>query len=291
MGRVATACQNGPVNATAGDSPRPLPSLSHDVAGDPAAPAVVLLHAGVADRRMWDAVAPALAHTFRVVRPDLRGFGDSPLPLGGGPYTNAGDVAALLDELGVADAAVVGSSFGGKVALELTTAHPERVRELVLLCPAAPGVPDTEASDEFDAEEARLLAAGDVDGAVRLNVTTWLGPDAGAAAAQSLADMQRRAFEVQLAADAAASAAGLPEPGPEGVEVDLAGIRVPTFVVEGAHDMDALRACAQHVAASVPGAELSLLEWAGHLPVLERPDAILALLLDVLRDDPTVHAP
>ncbi|MFE5309084.1 alpha/beta fold hydrolase [Isoptericola sp. NPDC056605] len=279
------------MNATAGDSPRPLPPLAHDVAGDPGAPAVVLLHAGVADRRMWDAVVPALAHTFRVVRPDLRGFGDSPLPTGGAPYTNAGDVAALLDRLGVPDAAVVGSSFGGKVALELTTAHPGRVRELVLLCPAAPGVPDTDTSDAFDAEEARLLTAGDVEGAVRLNVTTWLGPDADDAAAETLAVMQRRAFEVQLAADAAASAAGLPEPGPDGVDVDLAGIRVPTFVVEGAHDMDALRACAQHVAASVPGAELSLLEWAGHLPVLERPDAILALLLDVLRDDPTVHAP
>ncbi|MFE7408226.1 alpha/beta fold hydrolase [Isoptericola sp. NPDC057559] len=275
-------------------------TLVHDVAGDPGAPAVLLVHAGVADRRMWDAVVPALARTFRVIRPDLRGFGDSPLPVGDGPtadgepdlrYTNAGDLAALLDELDVADAAVVGSSFGGKVALELTTAHPGRVRELVLLCPAAPGVPDTETSDAFDAEEARLLGAGDVEGAVRLNVTTWLGPDADDAAREALATMQRRAFEVQLAADAAASAAGAPEPGPDGVEVDLAGIHVPTFVVEGAHDMDLLRACARRVADEVPGAELSVLDWAGHLPVLERPDAVQALLLDVLRDDPTVHAP
>ncbi|MEL7974990.1 alpha/beta fold hydrolase [Isoptericola sp. F-RaC21] len=266
-------------------------TLAHDVAGDVGSPAVLLLHAGVADRRMWDAVAPALAHTFRVIRPDLRGYGDSPLPADAPAYSNAGDLAALLDELGVGDAAVVGSSFGGKVALELASAHPGRVRELVLLCPAAPGVPDTPASDAFDAEEARLLEAGDVDGAVRLNVATWLGPDADDAARAALAVMQRRAFDVQLAADEAASAAGMPEPGPDGVEVDLAGIRVPTFVVEGAHDMDRLRACARHVAASVPGAELSVLDWAGHLPVLERPDAILALLLDVLRDDPTVHAP
>jgi 3-oxoadipate enol-lactonase len=266
-------------------------TLAHDVAGDVDSPAVLLLHAGVADRRMWDAVAPALAHAFRVIRPDLRGFGDSPLPADAPEYTNAGDVAALLDELGVADAAVVGSSFGGEVALELATAHPARVRELVLLCPAAPGVPDTEASDAFDAEETRLLEAGDVEGAVRLNVTTWLGPDADDAARQALAVMQRRAFEVQLAADAAASAADLPEPGPRPVGIDLGAVHVPTFVVEGALDMDLLRACARHVAASVPGAELSVLDWAGHLPVLERPDAVQALLLDVLRDDPTVHAP
>ncbi|GAA1735998.1 hypothetical protein GCM10009809_33970 [Isoptericola hypogeus] len=103
--------------------------------------------------------------------------------------------------------------------------------------------------------------------------------------------MQRRAFEVQLAADAAASAAGAPEPGPGPVDVDLTAIRVPTHVVSGAHDMDLMRASAAHVAAQVPGAELTELAWAGHLPALERPGAVVALLLDVLRGDPTVHAP
>ncbi|MFC8599379.1 alpha/beta fold hydrolase [Isoptericola sp. NPDC057191] len=266
--------------------------LAHDVAGDPGAPAVLLVHAGVADRRMWDAVVPALARSFRVIRPDLRGFGDSPLPVGdpGPRYTNAGDLADLLDVLGAPDAAVVGASFGGKVALELATAHPGKVRRLVLLCPAAPDVPDTPTSDAFDAEEARLLEAGDVDAATQLNVTTWLGPDADDAAREALAVMQRRAFDVQLAADAVASAARAPEPGPDPVEIDLAGVRVPTFVVEGAHDMDQLRACARHVAASVPGAQLSVLDWAGHLPVLERPDEAGALLVDVLRDDLAVHA-
>ncbi len=270
--------------------------LAHDVDGAADSPAVVLLHAGVADRRMWDAVVPSLRHRFRVVRPDLRGYGDTPLGIDDGAdgddgYTNAGDVAGLLDELGIGDAAVVGASFGGQVALELASAYPARVRELVLLCPAAPDVADTAASEAFDAEEDRLLEEGDVAGAVRLNVETWLGPDADDEARASLATMQRRAFEVQLAAEVAASAAGMPEPGPREVAVDLPGVRVPTYVVSGVHDMDFLRACAAHVAAQVPGAEHTVLDWAGHLPVLERPDAVRALLLDVLRDDPTVHAP
>ncbi|GAA1736006.1 hypothetical protein GCM10009809_33980 [Isoptericola hypogeus] len=155
-------------------------TLAHDLDGATGAPAVLLLHAGVADRRMWDAVAPPLAHAFRVIRPDLRGFGASPLPGPGSAeaYTNADDLAALLDDVGVPDAVVVGCSYGGRVALELAARHPARVRELVLLCPAAPGVPDTAASEAFDADEARLLDAGDVEGAVRLNVATWLGPDA-----------------------------------------------------------------------------------------------------------------
>jgi 3-oxoadipate enol-lactonase len=144
--------------------------LSHDDEG--AGPAVVLLHAGVADRRMWDAVTPALAHSFRVIRPDLRGFGQTPQPPG--PYADADDVDALLEELGVTDAAVVGSSFGGRVAMELTTLHPARVSSLVLLCPAYRGLEPTERLKAFGAEEDRRLEAGDVTGRSRSTSTpSW----------------------------------------------------------------------------------------------------------------------
>ena len=85
---------------------------------------------------------PALAHTFRVIRPDLRGFGETPMPPGA--YADADDVDALLDSLGVTDAAVVGSSFGGRVAMELATLHPARVSSLVLLCAAYRGLEPTE---------------------------------------------------------------------------------------------------------------------------------------------------
>ena len=121
---------------------------------------MVLLHAGVADRRMWQPQVPALGHRFRVISPDLRGFGDSPLPPE--PYVDADDLAELLDHHGVIDAAVVGCSMGGRVALELATRHPDRVNSLVLLCPGFRGVPPSAASDAFDAEEDRLLEAGDV---------------------------------------------------------------------------------------------------------------------------------
>jgi pimeloyl-ACP methyl ester carboxylesterase len=256
--------------------------LSHDDGGT--GPAVLLLHAGVADRRMWEPLVAPLRHAFRVVRADLRGFGDTPLP--GGEYADADDVAALLDHLRIADAAVVGASLGGRVALELATTHPDRVRELVLLCPSVRGLEPTDALRAFGDEEDRLLAAGDVEGAVRLNVATWLGPRADVATREALAAMQRRAFEVQLAADASDD-----PPRPRRVAVDLPAVRVPTVVVSGAHDVDQLRSCAAHVAEQVPGAEHVVLGWAGHLPALERPDAVRALLLDVLRGDPGVHAP
>ncbi len=260
--------------------------LAHDDGGT--GPVLLLLHAGVADRRMWEQLVAPLRRTFRVVRPDLRGYGDSPVP--GGEYADADDVAALLDHLQVPDAAVVGASFGGRVALELAAAHPGRVRELVLLCPSVRGVEATAALRAFDTEEDHLLSTGDVEGAVRLNVTTWLGPDAGLPAREALAAMQRRAFEVQLAAEADGAADGDP-PRSRRVDVDLAALRVPTVVVSGAKDMDHLQACAAEVAAQVPGAEHVVLDWAGHLPALEQPDAVLGLLLDVLRDDPALRVP
>jgi pimeloyl-ACP methyl ester carboxylesterase len=256
--------------------------LAHDVEGD--GPVVLLLHSGVTDRRMWDPLVPALAHTFRVVRADLRGFGDTPLP--GERYADADDVDELLASLGVGQAAVVGSSFGGRVALELAVRHPGRVSSLVLLCPAHRGVepgPDVQA---FSEAEDRLLEDGDVDGAVALNVRTWLGPDATPEVADAVRAMQRRAFEVQLAADAAD-----PQPEPVRVEVDPAAVAVPTVVVSGAHDLEHFRTVARTLATQIPGAEHVELGWAGHLPSLERPDVVLALLLDVLRHDPAVHAP
>jgi 3-oxoadipate enol-lactonase len=256
--------------------------LAHDLEGS--GPPVLLLHAGVADRRMWQPLVPDLQHAFQVLRPDLRGFGDTPLP--GGPYADADDLAALLDHCGITGAVVVGSSLGGRVALELATLHPGLVRSLVLLCPGLRGVEPTPAAEAFDDAEERLLESGDVEGAVRLNVDTWLGPAADLAAREALAAMQRNAFEVQLAADAVE-----PPPAPRRVDVDPAAIAVPTLVVSGAHDMDHMQNVAAHLAERIPGAEHLLLDWAGHLPALERPDAVRALLLDVLRGDPAVHAP
>src|SRR4051794_33940355 len=105
--------------------------LAHDVAGH--GPAVVLLHSTGCDRRMWDPQLPALVNAgYRVVRCDLRGFGQTPMPTR--PYSNALDVADLLDLLGIERTALAGSSGGGRVALEVAARRPRRVTALALLC-------------------------------------------------------------------------------------------------------------------------------------------------------------
>jgi 3-oxoadipate enol-lactonase len=243
--------------------------LAHDDEGT--GPPVVFLHSGVCDRRMWRAQAEVLGRTHRVIAPDLRGFGETPVPAE--RFSNADDVFVLLDQCGVEQAAVVGSSMGGRVAQELAVTAPDRVSALVLLCPAHRDFPDTADSEAFETEEDRLLESGDVEGAVELNVATWLGPSADDDTRALVREMQRRAFEVQLAADEL-------DPGPELVKVavDPARMDVPTLVVGGELDLDVFRDGARHLADAIPGARLTMLPWAGHLPSLERPDDVTPLI-------------
>jgi 3-oxoadipate enol-lactonase len=246
--------------------------LSHDVTGS--GPAVLLLHAGVADSRMWDPQRAPLAEHHRVIRCDLRGYGGTPLT--SEPFDNAGDVRALLSSLEERSVAVVAASAGGKVALQLASAWPDLVSHLVLLNSAF-ALPPTRSVQRFGRREDALLEAGDIDGATELNVATWLGPDADDDARELVRTMQRRAFDVQLAAGDDINQ----EAGPE---IDLESITAHTLVVSGGQDLDHFRAIANHLAGHIPGAKHTQLGWAGHLPNLERPSDVTALLTDFLAE-------
>ncbi|WP_228973086.1 alpha/beta fold hydrolase [Streptomyces sp. DH12] len=260
--------------------------LSHDLSGrSPAGGTdVVLLHSSVCDRRMWDPLVPVLADAgHRVVRCDFRGFGGT--PVAEGPYDDAADVEALLDRLGVERFALVGASYGGQVALRIAARRRDAVTALVLLCSAAP---DHEPGPEllaFDAREEALFAAGDLAGAVELNVATWLGPEADDGVRARVRDMQRHAFEVQSAAaeEHAPDGPAAEEHAPDEPEVDLSRIGAPCLAVSGAHDLADFREIARSMPERVPGARHVELPWAGHLPSLERPAEVGALLTDFLR--------
>ena len=108
--------------------------LHNEVAGT--GPAVVLIHEGIADSRMWDPQWSAYTSRFRTLRYDMRGFGESPLPPE--PWSNAEDLIELLGEAGIERAALVGVSLGARVALEVALARPDLVSALVLVGAALP---------------------------------------------------------------------------------------------------------------------------------------------------------
>lgn len=238
---------------------------------------MLLLHSTVCDRRMWEPQWHTLLEAgYRVVRCDWRGFGKSPVP--DGPYDEAGDVVALLDALEVSSASIVASSYGGKVALEFAARWPERVESMVLLCSAIPDHEPTEELIRFWESEEKFVEADDIDAAVELNVTAFLGPEADAETRDRVRLMQRHAFDVQMAAEV--------EYAPDDVPISLDDVVTPTLVVSGAKDLPDFRLIAARLAAQLPHAEAVELDWAGHLPNLERPAEITTLLLDALASHP-----
>jgi pimeloyl-ACP methyl ester carboxylesterase len=248
-------------------------TLSHDVAGT--GPTVVLLHSMVCDRRMWDPQVPVLtAAGYRVLRCDLRGFGETPVP--DGPYSDAEDVVELLDRLDVHDTALVGSSGGGRVALEVAARWPRRVTSLTLLCSALGGHEPSAELRAFSEREDPLIEAGDLDAATELNVDLWLGPYASEETREQVRRMQRHAFGIQLAAPE--------EFEPIRHETDLSAIIAPSLIVSGAHDLPDFREIAVELAERLPGARHVELDWAGHLPSLERPEVLNPLLVGFLQE-------
>ncbi|MFH8252595.1 alpha/beta fold hydrolase [Microbacterium sp. B2969] len=243
---------------------------------------VIFLHHGIADSRVWQPQWSSLAPRHMLVRCDFAGFGQSPIgPL---PLTPARDVAALLDMLGIADAVVVGSSMGGRVALELAVARPDLVSALVLAAPALPGVNWSQAVRAYGEAEDDAVAGGDLAEATEVNLRMWVdGPNRTAADVEpgfrgAVEAMLLHALEVQT-------------PWWQELEEDLlvpdlgdrlGVVAVPTLVLVGDEDVEDFQVLARRIASAIPDARLATLARTAHFPNLEQPEAFDALVLDFL---------
>ncbi|GGM95260.1 alpha/beta fold hydrolase [Streptomyces fuscichromogenes] len=245
--------------------------LSYVVAGD--GPPVVLVHAGVADHRMWDAVVPDLAKRHTVVRYDLRGFGESAPP--GGPFRESDDLCRLLDHLGHERVRLVGASWGGRVAVDFGIAHPDRVHSLALLAPPWPGYDWSADMVAYDEAETVALASGDLDAAVQVNLDMWLrGParqwaDVGA----GLADRLRGPLRTSLVNQGVVA-----ECSQDPVKSGLSAVSVPTLVGIGRLDVADFQDIARRYASEIPDATLVEFATAAHLVALDAPAELTAVL-------------
>lgn len=238
-------------------------------------PAVVLLHAGVADRRMWaEHLEPLAAAGRRVVAVDLPGFGEA--GAGEDPVAHWEDVLETMDALGIGEAALVGSSFGAQVALRVAALHPQRVSALVLFSAAA--VPEPEPSPEllaaWEAEE-EAIAAGDHERAVAAVLSAWVRPEVSAEVRERVATMQRQGYERH--------AAGVePEYAPDPLEEEparLSAIGCAVLLAVGESDLVDFRRAAADLAAKLPRARTTVIAGCGHLAPLEAPAEFRRLVI------------
>jgi len=252
-----------------------------DVTGE--GPAVALVHAGIADSRMWEPQLRSFAATHTVVRVDLPGFGNSPVE--SNPVSYRGAVAEALDAAGSDRAAVVGTSLGGRVALEVALDFPERVTALVLVGAGLDGHDWSQKVEAFGEAEEEALARGDLEAAVNLNVDLWVvgphrkGDEIDPALLGLVAEMQRNAFRLGEGHDDLREVR-LDPPASQ----RLGEVSVPTLVVTGDEDVEDIHVIAGQLANGIPGAQRTTIAGAAHLPNLERPEEFDRIVLGFLAE-------
>jgi 3-oxoadipate enol-lactonase len=242
---------------------------------------LLLIHAGVADSRMWDEQIPVFAQHNRVMCYDLPGFGRTELRAGSFAYYD--QIAALLGTLGVERAHVVGISFGGKVALDFALSYPAMVASLVLIAPSVGGNTPSDDVRQFVAQEDALLEQGDLDGATELNVRMWVdGPyrtpeQVNPLVRERVREMQRHAFTIVE---------------PEGMEertltppaiMRLSEVTMPVFVLVGDQDIPSKVELAEQLEHAIPHARRVVIPGAAHMVTMEQPEVCSELILDFLR--------
>ncbi|MGH2418584.1 MAG: alpha/beta fold hydrolase [Candidatus Limnocylindria bacterium] len=244
---------------------------------------VVLIHAGVANLRMWDEQVPALRDSYRIIRYDTRGFGRTETDAV--EFSNRADIAALLDHLGERSAHVVGFSRAGSIALDFALEYPERVRSLVI---GAGGISGYESTDEappetFEAAD-KLYEARDWAGLAEWEADYWAnGPGQPADRAPEVrAKVHGWVLENYLAEKVEGTPIVLDPPAAGRLDE----IRVPLLAILGTVDDAGTSGSMRHLADSVPGARLEVFEGAAHMLNLEQPkrfNRLLRAFLDEVR--------
>jgi 3-oxoadipate enol-lactonase len=242
---------------------------------------VVFLHAFPLNAAMWEPQFRAVPAGWRLIAPDYRGFGESPVPADiGKTQMNdlAGDVIDLLDRLEVTSAVVAGCSMGGYVAFEVLQSAPSYVSGLVLI--------DTRAgADSEEGKGARRKMLDTIDRSGSQAVADEMTPKLlGATTHRERPDLVRQVHQmIRSARPDAIKMAVAAMMNRRDLTASLAAIKVPTLVIAGQEDTLIPQAAMQQMHDAIKGARFETIPAAGHLPGLEQPsvfDGILGRFLE-----------
>jgi len=244
--------------------------------GNPDGPPVLLVHAFPTSHALWEHQIEALGGKYRLIRPDLRGFGQSPVPESPfGMAAFAADLRRLLDRLEIDRVNFVGISMGGMVGQVFALAHPERVRSLSLCMTTSAVPPDTPPDADpnyyicarlFRRAVARAEAEG-MEPIVAMCLDRWFTPAFQASApAQRVAEIIRR-NTVRGYRDGVHAMTAFD------VTVRLGQIRAPTLVMPAALDQGTPVSCSEVIAAGIADSRLEIVDDARHIAIVEQPEA------------------
>ncbi|HVP12680.1 MAG TPA: alpha/beta fold hydrolase [Phycisphaerae bacterium] len=235
--------------------------LYYEAAGS--GPAVVLIHDGLLHSEVWDGQWDDFSKDYRIIRYDRRGYGRSPAP--GAPYSNVEDLLAVLRTLDVQRATLIGSSNGGRLAIDFALTYPDMVATLVLV-----GTPIDSMgySAHFIQRSYANLAADEEASIVKWVEDRYIIAPTNKTArerARSLLKANPQDFNDEKHQYVKA-------PGQD-VLANLSRIRVPTLILVGAEDIADIHAHAGAIEAGIPGSQRAVIANAGHLAYLEQPEA------------------
>jgi pimeloyl-ACP methyl ester carboxylesterase len=241
---------------------------------------ILMLHAAIADSRMWQPQLDEFAKHFDVVCPDTRGFGDSELP----PirWSPVGDVIGLLDELALKPAHIIGCSMGGRIAIDMALDHPARISKLVLVGPGVGGANFSKKYPEVFAEIKSADEANDFEALNEAEARVFLdGPrrprgHISGELRELFLDMNGRKFQSDF------ESAPTDDLDPPAIG-RLNEITAPTLVVVGDEDVPHLLDNVELLMGSIKGALKAVIHDAAHLPNLEHPEEFNRIVLDFLR--------
>jgi pimeloyl-ACP methyl ester carboxylesterase len=255
--------------------------IYYETAGDGVP--LLLSHAAFLDSRMFDAIWEPLARQFRLIRYDMRGYGQSsPVP---GPLSRRSDLEQLLKHLDIPRAHMVGCSYGGELVLDLALEHPGQVASLTLVDGTPGGFELKGEPPRYMLEMIDAMKSGDIDRANELQIRIWLD---GEQREPEQVDPELRAKALEMnripvtqGTFFRADTHPLNPLDPPAV-TRLEEVRCPTLIIAGSLDHPEVLRAADEMAARIPNARKVVFEGSGHVPSYEQPEDFVRQLLEFL---------
>jgi 3-oxoadipate enol-lactonase len=241
---------------------------------------VVLIHGYPFNRTLWNEQVAALTHSYRVIAPDLRGFGETEALEGPATMNRmARDVAQLLDHLEISRAVICGLSMGGYVALAFFKQFPSRVRALVLADTRAQA--DTEEAKQTRVQQAEKALSEGMAGIADAMLPKLLTPET----VSKRPEIVKRVRDMMVQTKPQGTAAALLGMAERDDQTQLLStITVPTLIIVGREDAITPVADSEKMNNAIAGSRLLVLENAGHVSNLERTEQFNEGLLAFLRE-------